>query len=108
MVVAVRPEKPGRARGTVCSSSDLVLAGAPITYDEPRSLVGLIEHLVVFVGGDRALMDGLRGGNIPNGEQSGPATTMVFVGSQLEQFKVWRRILLNAAGCHMTESSGRH
>ena len=95
--IAVQPGKTGRAWGAV----DLILAGATITYGELWLLVGLLEHLAALARRDRTTMNGLRRANFRNDGRFGPATTMEFVDSQLEQFKVRRRILPNAAVCLM-------
>ena len=73
-IVSVTPDKICRAREVV----ERILDGALITFDVYRKLLGLFEHMLIFVGGDRTFMYGLYDHNFRRGSLLGPTTRMIF------------------------------
>jgi hypothetical protein len=76
-----------------------ILDGGIVCFDQYRRLLGLLEHLLVFVGGDRTFMYGLYGWNFHRGLTFGPATRMVFRAVHTDSFRRWLLILMSKAGC---------
>ena len=93
-IVAVTPEKVARASAVVCD----IVSGAVVRFDEYRRLLGLLEHMLVLVGGDRTFMNHAYGGCFRRGLRFGPATRMVFSSLQSDTFRRWSRTLLVHAG----------
>ena len=56
-IITVTPEKLSRAHAVF----DAILSGAVVTFDCYRRLLGLLEHLLLIVGGDRTWLYGLTG-----------------------------------------------
>jgi hypothetical protein len=73
-IVAVAPEKIARAVHLLNS----ILAGTTITFSQYRTFIGLLEHMLIFVGGDRTFTYHLYGRNFHAGLAGGPLTRMIF------------------------------
>jgi len=54
-VVTVAPSKVHRA----LTFAEGILSGSKVTFDQYRRFIGLLEHMLLFVGGDRTFMYGL-------------------------------------------------
>ena len=93
-IVAVTPEKIIKAR----LGLDAILHGAAVTFGDYRALVGLLEHLLVLVGGDRTFMYHLYGDNFRRGSRYGTATVMLFEAAAKANVARWSRVLLTHAG----------
>jgi hypothetical protein len=94
-VVAVQQTKLLRAKEDIRH----ILAGGEVVFESFRSLLGLLEHMLVFVGGDRTLMDHLYVGNFRLGAEFGPTTRMVITDLHKHSFRRWQVVLLKSAGC---------
>ena len=97
-LITVAPDKVSRARAMV----EQILDGGVVCFDQYRRLLGLLEHLLVFVGGDRTFMYGLYGWNFHRGLTFGPATRMVFRAVHTVAFRRWLSILMSKAGCYFS------
>ncbi len=75
-----------------------------ITFDQYRRLIGLLEHLLFFVGAERVLMYGLYGQNFRRGLLLGPATKMFFYAAQYQKFRHWLSFLMVQAGCYFSRA----
>ena len=93
-IISAAPEKVSRGRAMLES----ILDGAVVTFDQYRRLLGLLEHLLPFVGGDRTHMYGLYGWNFKRGILFGPVTRMVFGERQVKGLQWWLRTLMVHAG----------
>jgi len=62
-IVTVAPEKIARAVHLL----DNILAGTTENFNEYRSSIGLLEHILIFVGGDRTFVYHLYGRNFHAG-----------------------------------------
>ena len=94
-IIAVTPEKIFRAQSLMNS----ILQGAAVAFNEYRSLVGLLEHLLLFVGGDRTFMYHLYGRNFRAGIRGGPLTRMVFHERHFRAMRRWSQTLAQRTGC---------
>jgi hypothetical protein len=74
-IVAVAPEKIAHAVHLLGN----ILAGTTITFNQYRSFIGLLEHMLLFVGGDITFMYHLYGRNFHAGLIFGPLTRMIFL-----------------------------
>ena len=98
--LSVTPEKIRRAQVVI---GDIVEGAKSVHFDAYRSLLGLLEHLLVVVHEtSRRLMDGLYAGNYARGERYGPDTEMIFTKTHQARFKDWSRILLRSSGCYFS------
>ena len=88
------PEKVSRANEWIA----LILRGEPIMFDEYRRLVGLLEHLLPLMGGDREWMYGLYE-FFAAAVAQGPSTTMRFSPRSLRKLQHWFNVLATSAGC---------
>jgi hypothetical protein len=93
-IVSVTPDKAVRAREVV----EQILDGVIITFDAYRKLLGLFEHLLIFVGGDRTFMYGLYGSNFRRGAILGPSTRMVFRAFHIPKFRRWLAFFMSETG----------
>ena len=94
-IIAVTPEKIDRAVLFMNS----ILKGTAIAFNEYRSLIGLLEHMLLFVGGDRTFMYHLYGRNFREGIRGGPLTQMVFHERHFKAIRRWSQTLALRAGC---------
>ena len=94
-IIAAPPEKISRAREFILQ----ILDGAVITFDKYRSFVGLLEHMLLFVGADRDFMCTLYAQNFRRGMQFGPATRIIFQTLQRSALEKWLNILTTRGGC---------
>ena len=92
--MTVAPAKVNRA----LSFLHQILNGALVTFDQYRRLIGLLEHMLLFVGGDRTFMYGLYGSNFQRGNQHGPSTRMIFRDFQLSAIRRWTQTLMLCGG----------
>ena len=97
------PAKVVRARGVV----ERILNEERVQFDEYRSLVGLLEHMLLFVaegagqGVGSDLMYFMYGTKFRAGARYGPTTRMVFTALQMPVVRRWASILLSSAGCYL-------
>ena len=103
-IVAVAPEKIARAVDLLNS----ILAGTTITFNQYRSFIGLLEHMLIFVGGDRTYMYHLYGRNFHAGLAGGPLTRMIFSTRHFTALRRWSRVLLLRAGCFFSAAFKSH
>ena len=68
-IVTVAPEKISRAHKVIQS---ITITGAVVTFDQYRRFLGLLEHMLLIVGGDRTWMYGLYGATFARGLRCGP------------------------------------
>lgn len=94
-IITATPEKLSKGREVL----NQILDGSITTFDQYRRLLGLLEHLLLFVGADRSFMYGLYGQNFRRGLMFGPATRMVFGRQQLESLGRWLYTLTTGGGC---------
>ena len=99
-IISAAPEKLTRARENI----QLILDGAVVVFDQYRKLLGLLEHLLLFLGGDRTMMYGLYGLNFERGLSYGPDTKMVFSALQIVRFQKWLAVLMNKGGCFFSQA----
>ena len=103
-IVAVAPDKIARAVQLLNS----ILAGTTITFNQYRSFIGLLEHMLVFVGGDRTFMYSLYGQNFQAGLAGGPLTRMIFTHRHFVALRRWSRVLLVRGGCFFSAAFRSH
>jgi hypothetical protein len=73
-IVAVAPEKISRAVNLLGN----ILSGTTVTFNQYRSFIGLLDHILLFAGGDRTFMYHLYGRNFHAGRSGGPLSRMIF------------------------------
>ena len=98
--MVAHPDKVSRAQGTI----DRALAGAQVSFDAYKSLMGLLEHLLPIGGGGRPWMYHLYGDNYRRGLAQGPATVIVFRVLQHAPLRRWLAALLLDAGCAFSKA----
>jgi len=103
-IVAVAPEKIDRAVYLL----DNILAGTTVTFNQYRSFIGLLEHMHLFVGGDRTFMYHLYGQNFHAGLRGGPLTRMIFAPRHFEALRRWSQVLLMRAGSFFSAAFKSH
>jgi len=101
-VVAVQHAKLLRAKADIGQ----LLGGGQVDFGTFRSLLGLLEHMLVFVGGDRTFMDHMYGDNFRLGTEFGPTTKMVVTEMHKQTLRQWQRVLLKSAGCYFSDALG--
>ena len=94
-VVTVAPSKVHRA----LTFAEGILRGSKVTFDQYRRFIGLLEHMLLFVDGDRTFMYGLYWNNYRRGILYGPSTEMHFGHSQLSALRRWIATLMARGGC---------
>jgi len=93
-VVTVAPSKVSRA----LIFAQGILRGLPVAFDQYRRFIGLLEHMLLFVGGDRTYMYGLCSSNFRRGNLLGPATLMTFGEFESNALRRWVQILMTRGG----------
>ena len=79
-----------------------------ITFEEYRSLIGLLEHIRCIARVPRRLMSGLYAPHGADGESSdGPSTIVRATILMALQLKKWLELLANTGGCAVTDSLRR-
>ena len=99
-IVTVAPEKVHRA----LAFAEGILRGATVTFDQYRRFIGLLEHMVLFVDGDRTFMYGLYWDNYRRGLRYGPATHMKFGDFQFKALRRWVHTLMQRGGCYFSSA----
>ena len=94
-VVTVAPSKVNRA----LVFAQGILRGLPVAFDQYRRFIGLLEHMLLFVEGDRTYMYGLYGSKFRRGNLFGPSTTMHFGDFENQALRRWFEILMMRGGC---------
>jgi len=94
-VVTVAPSKVNRA----LVFPQGILRGLPVAFDQYRRFIGLLEHMFLFVEGDRTYMYGIYGSNFRRGNHFGPSTTMHFGDFENQALRRWVKILMMRGGC---------
>jgi len=94
-VVTVVPSKVHRA----LTFAEGILSGSKVTFDQYRRFIGLLEHMLLFVGWDRTFMYGLYWNNYRRGNLHGPATPMYFGDFQQTAIRRWVATLMLRGGC---------
>ena len=99
-VVTVAPSKLNRA----LAFAEGILQGSKVTFDQYRRFIGLLEHLLLFVEGDRTFMYGLYWDNYRRGLRYGPATIMHFNDFQRKALRRWVQTLMLRGGCFFSSA----
>jgi hypothetical protein len=103
-IVAVVPEKIDRAVHLLGN----ILARTTVTFNQYRSFIGLLEHMLLFVGGDRTFMYHLYGRNFHAGLSGGPLTRMIFAPRYFAALRRWSQVLLMRAGSFFSAAFESH
>ena len=99
-VLAVTPRKVLKAKDT----ASRILSGHDVSFAEYRSFVGLLEHMLLFVGGDRTYMYHMYGLNFKLGHRYGPTFRMIFTALQIPVIRRWFCIMATSAGCFLSRA----
>jgi len=99
-LVTVAPLKVNRA----LAFAQGILQGAKVTFHQYRRFIGLLEHMLLFVDGDRTFMYGLYWDNFRRGLLHGPATPMYFGDFQRHALRRWVKTLMQHGGCYFSSA----
>jgi hypothetical protein len=100
-IVGVQPSKRDKALHTI---QRLIDPNDEVTFDDYRRLVGLLQHLMLMVGGDQTYMAFMYGANFARGIALGPATVVQVDGKLGNQLRRWRDLLVTQAGASFMEA----
>ena len=90
---------PAEKRARMLEVLNRLVNGEAVTFEEYRSLNGLLEHILPIVDTDRTAFYHLYGGIYREGICGGPKVIVEPKTERVEQWTRWRDRLLQSAGC---------